>query len=543
MLPPTESEQVAHATVPRSLTRWVRMAVNEVLGEAPHGSERIAAPHAEDVAATPPPENAAHTQPPLKVVTIADAGEATDLAGRIVLEARARGVDVAVGGSSNAGSPRVNLAVQHRWPFIDVLAQMCSQDGDIRLFVKGDHITSIEDLRERQRTDPVDIGIVRHVSADNSEMFVSRIEIAYWREVERFGALRVVPNRSGSKLSRIADVRQLAELQDLDRPRDGHRDPQTHDFPIDVVYTWVDGNDPVWATQKDEHAGRAGRPADAVSRAMLKERFQNRDELKYSLRSIAMFAPFVRDVYIVTADQKPDWLNTDNSRVKLVSHKDIYANAGALPTFNSSSIETQLHHIEGLSEHFIYFNDDMFVGQMSAASDFFAPNGIAKYYPSNNRFSPEYSPENLEEYAQADVNAVILFREKFGLSPTCLMQHAPYAARRSCLFDLERAFQQAFDACAVERFRSASDLRPIAFMHPHFAAYRGLAVPADASEGYFALWYDDIETRLARVLERRNHKFFCLNDVGVAGERQPMVDGIVSRFLEAYFPVRSEFEL
>ena len=76
-----------------------------------------------------------------------------------------------------------------------------------------------------------------------------------------------------------------------------------------------------------------------------------------------MYAPWVRNIYLVTDDQVPDWLDTSCPDVKVVSHREIFANQADLPTFNSHAIESQIHRIEGLSEHFLYLNDDFFVGR------------------------------------------------------------------------------------------------------------------------------------------------------------------------------------
>ena len=92
------------------------------------------------------------------------------------------------------------------------------------------------------------------------------------------------------------------------------------------------------------------------------ERFRSHDELKYSLRSLERFAPWVRTVHIVTNGQIPPWLRADHPRIHLVTHAEIFENPGFLPTFNSFAIEGNLHRIPGLADHFVYFNDDIFIG-------------------------------------------------------------------------------------------------------------------------------------------------------------------------------------
>ena len=125
---------------------------------------------------------------------------------------------------------------------------------------------------------------------------------------------------------------------------------------IDLVYLWVDGNDPVWLTKKNEFL-----PADRqVDPQVAGEcRYVENDELRYSLRSVEKFAPWIRRVYIVTDDQTPAWLDTSNPRIRVVSHREIMP-AEILPVFNSCTIELFLPRIPGLAEHFLYANDDMF---------------------------------------------------------------------------------------------------------------------------------------------------------------------------------------
>lgn len=107
---------------------------------------------------------------------------------------------------------------------------------------------------------------------------------------------------------------------------------------------------------------------------MSHERFADNNELKYSLRSIEKFAPWVNNVYIVTNGQVPVWLDLNHPKVKLVTHQDIFPNKSHLPTFSSPAIECNLHRIQGLSKQFIYFNDDIFLTSSVRKEDFFTQN-------------------------------------------------------------------------------------------------------------------------------------------------------------------------
>jgi len=109
-------------------------------------------------------------------------------------------------------------------------------------------------------------------------------------------------------------------------------------------------------------------------------RFEDNDELRYSLRSVEKHAPWVRHIFIVTNGQIPSWLNLDDERVTIVSHSDIFVNRSHLPTFSSPAIESHLHRIPGLSEWFIYMNDDVFFGRDVWPDDFVTASGAQKVY-------------------------------------------------------------------------------------------------------------------------------------------------------------------
>jgi hypothetical protein len=81
------------------------------------------------------------------------------------------------------------------------------------------------------------------------------------------------------------------------------------------------------------------------------------------MRAIYMHAPWVRFIYLVTASQLPNWLNASHPRVRIVNHAALFPDPTHLPTFNSLAIESVLHRIPGLSEYFLYFNNDGTAGR------------------------------------------------------------------------------------------------------------------------------------------------------------------------------------
>ena len=147
--------------------------------------------------------------------------------------------------------------------------------------------------------------------------------------------------------------------------------------PIDIVYTWVDGNDPRLNAIRRRYAGHdTEEMPDDTSGAT---RYSNLGELAWSVASVNRFMPWVRRIFIVTDGQDPSHelelprRNFPNPiPVEVVDHHVIFRGMeDLLPVFNSISIETMLWRIPGLSDHYIYFNDDTFVLAPMKPSDWF----------------------------------------------------------------------------------------------------------------------------------------------------------------------------
>ena len=167
-------------------------------------------------------------------------------------------------------------------------------------------------------------------------------------------------------------------------------------------------------------------------------RFVSRDELRYSLRSLHLFAPWVRRIHLVTAGQVPDWLDPDHPQVTVVDHAEILP-PDALPTFNSHAIESALHKVPDLAEHFVYLNDDFFLGRPLGPEAFFTPAGLAAVWLSPNTVGLGETPD-APPYLKAAWNNRRLLQEAFGAVLTDNLAHAPYPHRRSVLEEIERRF-------------------------------------------------------------------------------------------------------
>ena len=235
-------------------------------------------------------------------------------------------------------------------------------------------------------------------------------------------------------------------------------------FPVDVVYTWVDGTDPAWNAAREQRlAGITGTAQTRESSGQA--RFFDRDELRYSFRSIHLFAPWVRRIHLVTAGQVPDWLDTDHPMVNLVDHTDILP-ADGLPTFNSHAIETSLHTIEGLAEHFVYFNDDFFLGPPGAARGVLQPGR-----PERDVLLPH------DDRAERPARRARRTSRPPGTTATCSTRRSAPSRRTTwptrrtrigcrCSSALTEAFPEALAATARSPFRNDTDVSTLSSLGP-----------------------------------------------------------------------------
>ncbi|GAA3337912.1 stealth family protein [Amorphoplanes nipponensis] len=314
-------------------------------------------------------------------------------------------------------------------------------------------------------------------------------------------------------------------------------------FPIDAVYTWVDGSDPAWQARKA--AALAANPwlHDASKLANNDSRYTSRDELRYSLRALHCFAPWIRHVFLVTDDQVPAWLDTAHPRITVVSHKEIFGHTGTLPTFNSQAIESRLHRIPGLSEHFLYLNDDVFLGRPVGPELFFTPGGLTRFFPSTALVDAAPRSPTDPPADSAGKNNRELIRNAFGRVLTRKMKHTPHPSRRSVIAEIEERFAEYVEATAAHQFRHPDDISLLSSLQQYYAYLTGRAVPGTIRFRYTDLAAPVTPFKLADLLRHRNLDAFCLNDIdsdpAVAAEQEAML----ADFLPAYLPFVSPYEL
>ncbi|WP_018530969.1 MULTISPECIES: stealth family protein [unclassified Streptomyces] len=315
----------------------------------------------------------------------------------------------------------------------------------------------------------------------------------------------------------------------------------TVDFPIDLVYTWVDGDDPDLAARRNSFRAEAAVPR-IHSRESGASRYTSRDELKYSLRSVEMYAPFVRNIYLVTDGQTPAWLDTEAVGLQVIDHKDIFTDPTVLPVFNSQAIETQLHHIPGLSEHYLYLNDDVFFTRPSSAGQFFHGNGIAKlpFSPFQLGISAPHPDDPAPNSAGKNVRELML--NAHGRFTVSKFKHTPHPQLRRVLAELDEQFADHVQRTSRSRFRATTDIAMATSLHHHHAYLTGRAVPGTFKLRYIDVGKADLAAALDEFRPGHTYDFLCLNDVDTAAPELERVAGTLRDFLESQFPFASRWE-
>jgi hypothetical protein len=311
----------------------------------------------------------------------------------------------------------------------------------------------------------------------------------------------------------------------------------TVSFPIDAVYTWVDKTDESF---KEEF--KRFQPSAASSDPSL---FESNEELRYSLRSLDAYAPWINHVYIVTNGQRPSWLAA-SSKVTIVHHSEIL-DQQYLPTFNSHVIESALHNISGLAEHYVYFNDDMFLLNSARQTDFFTGSGLAYAFIGSVELSD--GPPCLNETATnwGAKNAKALVMRQWKRAPRRRLAHIASPQIKSIGSLCERLFSDEYHATRTNKFRSLNDLLVSGYLNPIAGYFEGKFLFCRST-----WWYVKIRDRTApkiyeAILAGKNKEdgriFACFNDHPKEASELPDAAIQLQQLLDLYFPEPSAFEL
>jgi hypothetical protein len=230
-------------------------------------------------------------------------------------------------------------------------------------------------------------------------------------------------------------------------------DDFTCPFKIDLVYLWVDGSDPKWLAKKNAALSAAGR--NTVDFSAITGRFDDNDELRFSLRSVERFMPWINHIFIVTDAQTPEWLNPENKKITVVDQNDLVPKE-YLPMYNSGAIEMCLGRIPELSEHFIYANDDMMAGRPLSPGFFFDVAGNPIVILREKRRRHQHSMVGTQV-----ANARELIFNATGKKYFMTLTHAMDACRKSHLLENTRTFYGILTETTFTTFRRPTNIQRV----------------------------------------------------------------------------------
>ena len=328
---------------------------------------------------------------------------------------------------------------------------------------------------------------------------------------------------------------------------------------IDFVITWVDGGDKAWREEKAKYNPSAGTDDEV--------RYRDWDLLKFWFRGVEKFAPWVRKIHFVTWGHLPSWLNTDNPKLHIVKHED-YIPKQYLPTFNCNVLENCLHRIEGLSERFVYFNDDVFVINNTKPTDFFMdgkPCDMLAYQPvvanpqnpvmshlylNNSLVLSKYfdKRENVKKYPGNYFKLGYpplyfiynVLEMAFPLYTGFYTVHGPSSFCKSTFEEIWNNEQELLEKMSYNRFRSKDDITQYLFREWQKLSNNFYAKNMHKDFKYFNVTGND--EKLIQSITKQKKKIICINDGPLMKEFDDVKQTLQSAFMQI-LPEESSFEL
>jgi Stealth protein CR2, conserved region 2/Stealth protein CR1, conserved region 1 len=311
-------------------------------------------------------------------------------------------------------------------------------------------------------------------------------------------------------------------------------------FDVDAVITWVDGADPALSAKRNHFLSHAAAPLH--QNGTNPHRWVCSDELSYCVRSIANNAPWVRRIWIVTDNQIPDIIGLPpeiENKISIIDHQVIFDGFNsALPTFNSLAIETMLWRIPGLAEHFLYFNDDVFLTARVDVADFFSDFGpVLRGNWVDFAHLPTCDDSREEAHLLNDYNqiksAMMIGYDAAHIFASAHVVHPMQTSVMAALFETHR---EAFIQNSEFRFRCTKQFLPQS-LYNHDCLKSGRATILDAHDylhvavgAFDNVSLEDVHTYLNSA-QRHAIKFLCINDLPeverhVPGARSLIEDAI-----------------
>lgn len=337
---------------------------------------------------------------------------------------------------------------------------------------------------------------------------------------------------------------------------------------IDFVITWVDGNDPKWQAEKAKYKENTY----GTSRSF---RYRDWDNLKYWFRGVENFAPWVNKIYFVTWGHIPTWLDTTNPKLVVVKHEEFIPKE-YLPTFHSRTIDLNLYRIKGLSEQFVYFNDDMFLLSPVKETLFFkhglpcdtaVQNAICFGYgdvaggkkiptalqftapawdviPINRNFNKKrmmkrywykwYSPV----YGKQCLRTLLL--SPWNMYTGFMNYHLPYSYLKSTYEVVWEKESEVLNETCMAKFRNSTQVNHWVFSYWQFAS--GNFIPRNPNVGkHFRITSNSDNNIAYDAIREQKYKMICLND-SVDDKDFEMIKNEINMCFESILPNKSNFE-
>lgn len=312
---------------------------------------------------------------------------------------------------------------------------------------------------------------------------------------------------------------------------------------MDIVYTYVNSSDINW--QEKYKINKLLYFNESINNidSNTNNRFQDNGELKYSIRSVEKYLKFVRNIYIVTDNQIPYFLN-NNSKIKIIDHKDIIPNE-YLPTFNSHVIELYLHKIPNLSSPFMYLNDDIIFTKELTIDDFIY--NYKKFYvfldPKN--YTKKGIPITTEyAFRSAWKNSNKWLDDNFKIENRLKMQHAPMIIFKNIIYDLfsyESLYNKIIET-SKNKFRSINDINLLCSIYIYYCLYLNKAINNThiiCKSIFSDIINDDIQ--LYNILTNCENDYDNYNSISILCVNE--FNKKIEKFLNKKFPTKSKFEI
>lgn len=325
---------------------------------------------------------------------------------------------------------------------------------------------------------------------------------------------------------------------------------------IDFVIMWVDGNDPQWQEEKAKFSNNQGDRRNI--------RFRDWDNLQYWFRGVEKYANWVNKIHFVTWGHVPSWLNTDHPKINIVNHKDIINN-DYLPVFNSRAIEVNLHRIPGLSEQFVYFNDDMFIIKKVKKEDFFrnglpCDNATPDPTPSRSKVKIGTAISNnmgiinthFNKRKQIMKNLSKWYNPKYGrrlIAPICMLPwgnfasfataHIPHSYLKSTFKEVWEKEPEILELTSKTRFRNSDNVNQWLMRYWQLAS--GQFYPRNPKIGENFMLKSNNKDSM-KVIKKQKYKMICLNDTMDISDFNHLKQQIINSF-NKILPNKSNYEV